>query len=73
MSTCCKKAEQRTKTRVLAVILLSAYDSWKCNDFTLGSILNRSYNLGKLVLKSNENARTDFATYLGCKLRKYLN
>ena len=68
----CKKAREATKARAVIVLLAAGYDRWQNNDFTVDSILRKTYDMGKTWLKEDETARNDFATDLVCRLRNWL-
>jgi len=69
MKRCCKQAEKRTKARALLLAGFVLWEGWKNNDLRLESLTQRYWQYGKHILDTNENARNDLATYIGCKLR----
>jgi hypothetical protein len=64
----CEKAKREIQTRGLAIILLAGYDSWKCNDFNLNSIIRRSIEYGKYAIKHDKKTQEALANYIACKI-----
>ncbi len=64
----CEKAKEEIKAKGLAIILIAGYDSWKCNDFSLNSIIRRSIEYGKYTIRHDKKTQEAIANYIACKL-----
>ncbi|GFN39281.1 MAG: hypothetical protein YK1309IOTA_310005 [Marine Group I thaumarchaeote] len=69
----CTRAKEATKARAVVVGLLTIWQGWQNNELSLDSLLKSYWKNAKFVLNNSDEARTDLATFIGCKIRPYLS
>ena len=69
----CKRAEQSLKDTAKGVVLVSLLWGLVTNDLRISSISNTALQTSKYLLKNDKEVQRNAGTFIGCKLRKYLN
>jgi len=68
--SCCN-AKETIKAGIILVVATSVIDRYLNKDLSISSVVDQSWNFGKVVLQKNEKIRNSVFEYIGCKIREY--